>query len=344
MSRSTGPPFRGLVAKVSHRETASPGPELAGLGSVGDDLRIDASHSDNWPAYDLRTTTLQSIEEQAPRYSSNLSYQSHQMDQYQDAGIAHQQLNLMATNDAEDQLSQAAMQLSPVNSADGSASIQLENSPSQQQEQQVLEDAQATSSDPQFIASDYLNDESTNESELCDEQVPAVAQVEMQMSDIENPNRSPDATAQTSQDDGDSISSESESEGAQECPTRPENSETSDVVSLATMSAPSVRGRRAFDEAVDTSPAEYPTRPGPPLEEGSIVMNNRHQASELLKALEHQGALADLLEGLGYQKPRQSDRRTLPTHPVSSVVSDSSQVVCDEPNCGKVFPRPCELK
>lgn len=306
-------------------------------------MRIDASQPDNWPVYDLRTTTLQSIEEQAPRYSSNLGYQGHQIDQYQDAGIAHQQLHLMASNDTEDQLSQAAMQLSPVNSADGSASIQLENSQSQQQEQQVLEDAQATTSDPQFIASDYLNDEPTNESELCDEQVPTVAQVEMQMSDIENPDRSPDATAQTSQDDGDSISSESESEGAQECPTRPENSETSDVVSLDTMSAPSVRGRRAFDEAVNTSRAEYPAGPGPPLE-GSVIMNNRHQASELLKALEHQGALADLLEGLGYQKPRQSDRRTLPTHSVSSVVSDSSQVVCDEPNCGKVFPRPCELK
>lgn len=302
---------------------------------------MDASHSDTWPVYDLRT--LQAIQEQAPRYSSNLSYSGQPMNQYQDANVTHQQLQLMASDDNEDQLSQTAIQISPVNSADGSASIQLENSQSQRQEQQALEGVHDTSCDEQFNESDYLNDESTNENELCDERVDTITQVEMQMSDIEDPRQSPDDIVQTAQDDGDSTSSESESEDAQECPTRPENSETLDAVSLATVTAPSVRDRPAFDEAVNTSQAEYPAEPAPPLE-GSRLVNNRHQASELIKALEDQGALADLLEELGYQKPRQSDRRTPTTHSVASVASDSSQVVCDEPNCGKVFPRPCELK
>lgn len=303
---------------------------------------MDASHSDTWPVYDLRTT-LQAIQEQAPRYSSNLGYSGQQMNQYQDANVTHQQLQLMASDDNEDQLSQTAMQISPVNSADGSASIQLENSQSQRQEQQDLEGVHDTTCDEQFNESDYLNDESTNENELCDDRVDTITQVEVQMSDIEDPRQSPDDIAQTAQDDGDSTSSESESEDAQECPTRPENSETLDAVSLATVTAPSVRDRPAFDEAVSTSRAEYPAGAEPPLE-GPRIVNNRHQASELIKALEDQGALADLLEELGYQKPRQSDRRTPTTHSVASVTSDSSQVMCDEPNCGKVFPRPCELK
>lgn len=303
---------------------------------------MDASHSDTWPVYDLRTT-LQAIQEQAPRYSSNLGYSGQQMNQYQDANVTHQQLQLMASDDSEDQLSQTAIQISPVNSADGSASIQLENSQSQRQEQQALEGVHDTTCDEQFNESDYLNDESTNENELCDERVDTIAQVEVQMSDIEDPRQSPDDIVQTAQDDGDSTSSESESEDAQECPTRPENSETLDAVSLATVTAPSVRDRPAFDEALNTSRAEYPAGAEPPLE-GSRIVNNRHQASELIKALEDQGALADLLEELGYQKPRQSDRRTPTTHSVASVTSDSSQVICDEPNCGKVFPRPCELK
>lgn len=306
---------------------------------------MDASHSDNWPVYDLRTT-LQAIQEQAPRYSSNLGYPGQQMDQYQGANVTHQQLHLMASNDNEDQLSQAAIQVSPVNAADGSASIQLENSQSQQQEQQALEDVHDSSSDEQFNESDYLNDESTNEGELCDEPVPAATQVEMQMSDIEDPRHSPDDLVQTAQDDGDSTSGESESEDVQECSISPENNETVDAVSLATVTAPSDRDRRTFDEAVNTSRAEYTAGPEASLD-GSSIVNNRHQASELIKALEHQGALADLLEELGYQKPRQSDRRALTEHSVASVASvasDSSQVVCDEPNCGKIFPRPCELK
>lgn len=303
---------------------------------------MDASHSDTWPVYDLRTT-LQAIQEQAPRYSSNLCYPGQQMNQYQDANVTHQQLQLMASDDTEDQLSQTAIQISPVSSADGSAPIQLENSQSQQQEQQALEGVHDASSDEQFNESDYVNDESANESELCDEQVDTVTQVEMQISEIEDPRQSPDDIVQPAQDDSDSTSSESEGEDTQECPSRPENSEMSEAVPLSTVTAPSVRDRPAFDEAANTSRAEYPAGPEPSLE-GSRVVNNRHQASELIKALEDQGALADLLEELGYQKPRQPDRRTLTTHSVASVASDSSQVVCDEPNCGKVFPRPCELK
>lgn len=268
------------------------------------------------------------------------------MDQYQGANVTHQQLHLMASNDNEDQLSQAAIQVSPGNAADGSPSVQLDNSQSRQQGQQALEDVHDTSSDEQFNESDYLNDESANESELCDEPVPAATQVEMQISDIEDPGHSPVDLVQPAQEDGDSTSGESESEDAPERPITPDNNETLGAVSLATVTAPSDRDRRAFDKAVNTSRTEYTAGSEPSLE-GSGIVNNRHQASELIKALEHQGALADLLEELGYQKPQQPDRRTLTTNSVasvSSVASDSGQVVCDEPNCGKVFPRPCELK
>lgn len=336
--------FRYRVAnRTTQREIARPGPELAGLGSVGDDLRMDVSHSDNWPVYDLGTT-LQAIEEPAPRYSGSLGYPSQQMGQYQAASVTHQQLHLMASNDTEDQMSQAAIQVSPISpndSADGNGDIQHDQS--QLQEPQDLEDDQDSDSDEQFIESDYLNDESTNEGQLCDGQAPAVTQVEIQMSGIEEPRHSPKEIAQPAQDDSESTSSESEDEDAQETATGLENSESLDAVSLAEVATESVHDRRVFDEAINTSPADYPAGIETPLEGPSIV-KNRHQASELIKALEHQGALAGLLEELGYQKPRQSDTRTLTARSVVSVVSDSSQVVCDEPNCGKVFPRPCELK
>lgn len=321
---------------VSKREIVSPGPDLAGLGSVGDDLRVNAPHSDNWPGY------MQAIQEQAPRYSSNLGYPGPQMDQYQDGSITHQQLHPIASNATEHQLPHAAIQIPSANPADGSAPLQIQNSQSQQQEQQALEDIHDSGSDEQFNESDYLNDESTNESELCDEEVPT-AMVDIPMSDIKHSGHSPDDKAQTAGDDSDSTSGESESADAQEYPARPENGETLDAVSLATVAAPSARDRRALDEAANTTPAEYPTVPEPSLE-GSSIVHDRHQASELIKAWEHQGTLADLLGELGYQKPRQPDRTLLTTHPVASVASDSSQVVCDEPNCGKLFPRPCELK
>lgn len=306
---------------------------------------MDVSHSDNWPVYDLGTT-LQAIQGPPPRYSGNLGYPDQQMGQYQDASVTHQQLHLMASEDTEEQMSQAPVQvssISPTDSADGSGHIQNDSSQSQLQEPQALEDDPDSDSDEQFIESDYLNDESTNESELCHGQVPTSTQVGMPMPGIEEPRHSPKDTVQPAQDDSESIPSESENEDAQEAAAGPENSESLDAVSLAEVATGSVRDQRVFDMAVNTSLAEYPAGIEPSLE-GSSLAKNRHQASEFIKALEHQGALADLLEELGYQKPRQSDTRTLTTRPVASIVSDSSQVICDEPNCGKVFPRPCELK
>lgn len=301
---------------------------------------MDAHHYENWSVYS------QAIQEQAPRYSSNLGYSGQQMDQYQDAAITHQQLHLMTSSDTEDRLSQAAIQIPSISSAESSASIQLENSQPQEQEQQALDDVHDSSSDDQFIESDYINDESTTESEVCDEQVHTVTQVEVQMTDVKDPRQSPDDMTQAAQEDSDSMSSESESEDAQEYQTRPESSETLGAVSLVTVTAPSAHDPQALDEAAKTTPTKSPAGPEPSLE-GSSIVHNKHQASELIKALEHQGTLADLLEELGYQKPRQPERTLLKSHSVASAASaasDNSQVVCDEPNCGKSFPRPCELK
>lgn len=298
---------------------------------------MDSHHYDNWSVYS------HAIQEQATRYSSNLGYSGQQMDQYQDGNITHQQLHLMTSNDTEDRLTQAAIQISSVSPAESSTSIQLESSQPQDQEQQAPEDVHDSSSDDQFIESDYINDESANESEVCDEQVHTVTQVEVQMTDVKDSRQSPDDVTQAAQEDSDSISSESESEDAQEYSTRPESSETLGAVSLVTVTAPSASDPQAVDEAAKNTPAEYPAGPEPSLE-GSSIVHNRHQASELIKALEHQGTLADLLEELGYQKPRQPERTLLKTHSIASAASDNSQVVCDEPNCGKSFPRPCELK
>lgn len=320
-----------------YKEPASPGPDLAGLGSVGADLRMDANHYDNWSVY------APAIQEQAPGYSSNLGYSGQQMNQYQGSNITHQQLHLIASSETEDQLPQAAVQNPLVSSADGSASMQLEDAHSEQQEQQALEDVQDSGPEEDFIESEYLNDESTDGSELCDEQVPSATPVEVQLPDMKDSLHNPDDMAEIIVDDSDSVSSESESEDAQGYPARLEASATVDAVSLATVTAPSARDRPALDEAAMTTPAEPPAT-SVISSEGSSMVPNRHQASELIKALEHQGALADLLEELGYQKPRQPDRTPLTSHSVTSAASDSSQVICDEPNCGKVFPRPCELK
>lgn len=298
---------------------------------------MDANHYDNWPVYSP------AIQEHTPRYSTNLGYPGQQINQYQDANIANQQLHLMASNDAEDQLSQAAVQISSANPADDSTSMQLDNAQLHQHDQQALEDAANPASEDEFIDAEYLDDESGNGSELGDEEVPPTTQAEVSMPDMKGSLHNPGNMAETVGEDTESVSSESEDGDAQDYPVGPENNAAVDGVSLATVTAPSARDQRALDEAANTTPAEYPAT-SMLSSEGSSLVPNRHEASELIKALEHQGALADLLQELGYQKPRQLERTPLTSHSISSAVSDTSQVICDEPNCGKVFPRPCELK
>jgi hypothetical protein len=74
------------------------------------------------------------------------------------------------------------------------------------------------------------------------------------------------------------------------------------------------------------------------------IVNDKSKVSDLIKALEDKGALAEFLEELGYQKSREADAKTNTASSVRSVASDTSQVFCKEPNCGKTFLRPCELK
>ncbi|KAL1867713.1 hypothetical protein Daus18300_006269 [Diaporthe australafricana] len=288
-------------------------------------------------------TTLQAIQEQTPRGPNNLGYPAQQMDPYQDANVTHQQLNFMASNESEDQLTRAAMQISPVHSANASVSSQPEDSQSQPQGQQALEDAHDASPDEEFIESDYLHDEPTHEGDLCDEGVSPVTRVEVQMSGVRVPIRSSENTVQLTQDDDVSASSDSESEDIQERSIRLEDNASLEAVSLAMATRAVVPDQQMPHEAVNGPQAGNPAGLESPTEESSLI-NDRNRASDLIKALEQQGALAELLEELGYQKPRESDDRDRPVQLVSSVVSDGIQVVCDEPNCGKVFPRPCELK
>ncbi|KAJ0119132.1 C2H2 type zinc finger domain-containing protein [Diaporthe amygdali] len=322
--------------------------EFAGLGSVGDGLRMDASHpgsaihSSNWPFLDLRTT-LQAIQEQAPRDSSNLGYPGQQMDPYQDGNVTQQQLHFMTSNGTDDQLSRAAMQISPADSANESVSSQLEDTQSEPQEQDALEHVHRASPNEQFIESDYLNDGSTHESELCDEEMPSITQVDLQIPATEEPRRNPEDIVRPSQGNNDSISSESESGDTQESLIRLEDHASQDTVSLGMATTASVSDQRMSDETVNAMQAHYGT--GLELStDGSSIINDRNRASELIKALENQGTLAELLEELGYHKPRESENRTLTAPSLPNVIGDLGQVVCDEPNCGKIFPRPCELK
>lgn len=311
---------------------------------------MDGSHhssalnSSNWPFLDLRTT-LQAIQEQTPRAPDNLGYLPQQMDPYQDANVTHQQLNFMTSNEPEDQLTRVAMQISPVHSANASVSSQPEDSQSQPEEQQALEDAHNASHDEEFTESDYLNDEPTHEGELCDEGMPPVTRTEVQMSDVGVPSRSSENIVQLAQDDDVSTSSDSESEDTQESAIRLDNNASPEAVSLAMATTAVVPDQQMRDEAVNESQAGNPAGLESLIDESSLI-NDKNRASDLIKALEQQGALAELLEELGYQKPREPDDRDRDraVQSVSSVVSDGIQVVCDEPNCGKVFPRPCELK
>jgi hypothetical protein len=322
---------------VSTREIVSPGPDLAGLGSVADDLPTDATHSKTWPGY------MQAIQEQAPRFPSSLGYPVPQMNQYQDANITDHQLHIV--RDDEGQLPRATVQMASASPTDVTAPIQLENSQPQQREEQGPGDDHESGSEGQSIEPEYFSNGPTNGNGLRDEQVPPAPEVEMQMSDSQDSGDSPDGTALTAGDDDNSVSlsSQSDSEDAQVFPSRLEKSETLDAVSVATVTAPSARDQHALDEAANTTLAEHTTRPELSLEMSSTA-NERSQVSEWIKALENQGALADLLKELGYQKPRQPGRRLLTTRSVHSVASDSSRVMCDEPNCGKTFSRPCELK
>ncbi|KAG8168564.1 hypothetical protein KVR01_001313 [Diaporthe batatas] len=306
-----------------YKEPVSPGPDLAGVGSVGADLRMDANHYDKWPGYSP------AIQEQPPRYSANLGYTGQQMNQYQDANTANQQLHLMASNDAEGQLPQAAVQIPSASPGDDSTSMQLDHAQQDQHEQQTLDGVSDSASEDEFIEPEYLDDESGNVSEMDDEQLPSTTQTEVSMPNMKEPLQNHDNIAETIEDDTDSVSCESENVDVQDYPVRPEVSVTVDAVSLATVTIPSARDKRALDEAAHTASAEYPAVSVLSSEPSSLVPN-RHEASEWIKALEHQGTLAGLLQELGYQKPRQPDRTPLTSHSISSAPYGCTYSQCDK--------------
>lgn len=92
------------------------------------------------------------------------------------------------------------------------------------------------------------------------------------------------------------------------------------------------------------APIDNPARSGADasLDDLNIISNN-YEATALLRSLEDQGALAAILQKLGYQKSKDAEIKARPSNAAQSDVSKSAHM-CSEDGCGKGFARACELK
>lgn len=297
----------------------------------------------NWPFLDPRTG-LQAIQEQTYRESGTTSYIGHHMDFQQNTIVAQQQLQALSPNEAAERIPETVSQIIPIGFGAEGLSVHLEESHARSQSQQALPEIAAASSDEDFNGADYLNDDSASEQDASeDEERDETQHAEAELSIVEEPRQGVGSPVQPTQDDCEMSSSEPENRDAPANATALEYGTSPNPGSSDTTTPFSAGDERTSDDCGVATQPDYAAVPKSSLE-GLDIVNDKSKVSDLIKALEDKGTLAEVLEEFGYQKSREVDAKTNTASSVRSVAIDNVQVTCKEPNCGKVFPRPCELK
>lgn len=336
---------------TSPRESPPSNSELASLvTSVGDSLvPIDTTqhgsrvlNTNNWGYVDPRTN-LHSIQEQTAKDPGRVNYMEQIVDFQQPAAVAQQQLQDLSPDGAEERIPGVTLQMSPAGLGTENVISHPEQSHSQTQDHQASAETTDTSTDEVFDQADYVNDDSVSgqdvpEVDECDE----IQEAEVEPSNVEEHIRGVGPAALSAQNDNEVISSETDQEDAMGdgivlgCYTSP------GPVSLRTTTSASAGDQRISEDALLTAQPGYAAATELSVD-GLDIVKDKSKASNLIKALEDKGALAEILKGLGYQKSGAGCASIKAAPSVRSVASDGS-VVCREPKCGKVFHRPCELK
>lgn len=327
------------------------GPEFASLGtSVGvglipTDINQNGGvlNPSSWPFLDPRTA-LQAIQEQTCRDSGTTNYIGHHMEFQQNTIIAQQRLQTLSSNGAAEHIPGAASQLSPAGLGAGNVPAHLAESHARSQSQQALPEIAGAGSDEDFIEADYLNDDSASEQDASeDEGHDETQHAEAELSIVGETRQGVGSPVLIAQDDCEMIYSEPEDANAPANATELKYSISPNPTSSDATTPFSAGDEPTSDDCVVAAQPEHAAVSKSSLEDLDIV-NDKSKVSDLIKALEDKGALAEFLEELGYQKSREADAKTNTASSVRSVASDTSQVSCKEPNCGKTFLRPCELK
>lgn len=325
-----------------------PGPDFASLGVGAELIPMDITqhggvlNPSSWPFLDPRVG-LQAIQEQASRQSGTTNYIGHNVDFQQNANITQQQLQILSSNDIGS-IPGTVMQMPPVGLGIENVSAHVGESHARSQGSQTQPETTETESDEDFDEANYLNEDTASEQDASeDEGHDEARHVEAELSISEAPHRGADSPVPSStQDDCDMTPSGSEDGNPTGNAVALEYCNSPSPASSDTTPSSSTDDQRSSDSAVVTANPAHETESKSSLE-GLDIVKDRSKVSDLIKALEDKGALAEFLEGLGYQKLSGVD---IGIDGAPSVLSagDNSQVVCSEPNCGKKFPRPCELK
>lgn len=301
----------------------------------------DPLNPSSWPFLDPRTG-LQAIQAQSSRHAGTTNYIGHHMDFQQNATIAQQQLQILSPNGTE-QIPGTVMQITPANLGTENVSAHLVELHAGPQSNQAPPETTEVGSDEDFIEADYLNDDSASERDASEDEGHDETQpVEIELSNVEEPHPGADSPVLLVHDDCEMTSSEPEDRNAPVNAIVLDDCTSPNPASLDTPSS-STGDQRTSDGAVVTAQTVHATEPKSSLD-GLDIVNDKSKVSDLIKALEDKGALAEFLQELGYQKLREVDIRAIVTPSVRGVASENGQVTCNVPECGKVFPRPCELK
>lgn len=294
---------------------------------------------------------LQPVQEEGTRCSSSFTdYMGQQMFQ-QDAVMAQQQLGLISSPAAGHQIPNSMLQISPPGLGVETPSSHVDAS-DVQQGQNGQQDLSDTSSNGDHAIEDfgYFNEASMaeNDSEEANhstirslgELTPPEVSCE-ESRDFEQP------TEQGAQGTGDQFLDVGYGASLQSAIPVDDEDEDDDSSSTSTSTSTATSSSEIGD-LIHVSPAtstDHPARSdaADASLDGLDIINNNDKAADLLKALEDKGALAGILERLGYQKPKDAEAKGKTRSTSQNGVSKNKHI-CSEPGCGKGFSRPCELK
>jgi len=97
-------------------------------------------------------------------------------------------------------------------------------------------------------------------------------------------------------------------------------------------------------DIADSDASSPPKAVPPTLGEGSMETMSEGDLQNFLKALQAQGKLDKVFEGLGYQKAKDSPSKPKKASRPQSTTNENMPHRCTEKSCSKSFRRPCELK
>lgn len=289
---------------------------------------------------------LQAVQEEGSRDPHAFTdYMSRSMYAH-DAVTTQQQLGMIASTTAGTQFSNTRMQMPSAGLEAGPGLSHLEDN-SAQHEQDVLTCSSSGEEHDMEFESTYFNEASVSENDS-EEEIRSQTQHLTNMASLrrvcdssrdfeQSQERNSEATRASPGDgvklqdaimvdDGDDDDDDGASSSSSSGISNP--SEDDDILPA---SQDTITENAKQPDLASSSPA------------GSDILNDKDRTTDLLMALEDRGALAGILESLGYQKPQDTD---LKIKTKSSVRSDADKNphICSEPGCGKRFPRACELK